>query len=228
MSGGTPLLTGRGLHKSFGPIPALRGMDLRVDAGEVLAVMGPSGSGKSTLLHCLAGILTPDAGEVLFDGRRVDHMPDRERSRLRRTEFGFVFQFGQLVPELPVLENVALPLLLGGTGRRAAVAAAEEWLPRLGLDGIRHRLPGELSGGQGQRVAIGRALIAGPRLVLADEPTGSLDSVAADDVMELLVTTAKAERVGVVLVTHEPRVAAYADRQVTVRDGRVVQPAAIP
>jgi putative ABC transport system ATP-binding protein len=228
MSGGTPLLTGRGLHKSFGPIPALRGMDLRVDAGEVLAVMGPSGSGKSTLLHCLAGILTPDAGEVLFDGRRVDHMPDRERSRLRRTEFGFVFQFGQLVPELPVLENVALPLLLGGTGRRAAVAAAEEWLPRLGLDGIRHRLPGELSGGQGQRVAIARALIAGPRLVLADEPTGSLDSVAADDVMELLVTTAKAERVGVVLVTHEPRVAAYTDRQVTVRDGRVVQPAAIP
>jgi putative ABC transport system ATP-binding protein len=228
MSGGTPLLTGRGLHKSFGPIPALRGMDLRVDAGEVLAVMGPSGSGKSTLLHCLAGILTPDAGEVLFDGRRVDHMPDRERSRLRRTEFGFVFQFGQLVPELPVLENVALPLLLGGRGRRAAVAAAEEWLPRLGLDGIRHRLPGELSGGQGQRVAIARALIAGPRLVLADEPTGSLDSVAADDVMELLVTTAKAERVGVVLVTHEPRVAAYADRQVTVRDGRVVQPAAIP
>jgi putative ABC transport system ATP-binding protein len=228
MSGGTPLLTGRGLHKSFGPIPALRGMDLRVDAGEVLAVMGPSGSGKSTLLHCLAGILTPDAGEVLFDGRRVDHMPDRERSRLRRTEFGFVFQFGQLVPELPVLENVALPLLLGGRGRRAAVAAAEEWLPRLGLDGIRHRLPGELSGGQGQRVAIARALIAGPRLVLADEPTGSLDSVAADDVMELLVTTAKAERVGVVLVTHEPRVAAYTDRQVTVRDGRVVQPAAIP
>ena len=228
MSGGTPLLTGRGLHKSFGPIPALRGMDLRVDAGEVLAVMGPSGSGKSTLLHCLAGILTPDAGEVLFDGRRVDHMPDRERSRLRRTEFGFVFQFGQLVPELPVLENVALPLLLGGRGRRAAVAAAEEWLPRLGLDGIRHRLPGELSGGQGQRVAIARALIAGPRLVLADEPTGSLDSVAADDVMELLVTTAKAERVGVVLVTHEPRVAAYTDRQVTVRDGRVAQPAAIP
>jgi putative ABC transport system ATP-binding protein len=228
MSGATPLLTGRGLHKSFGPTPAPRGMDLSVDAGEVLAVTGPSGSGKSTLLHCLAGILTPDAGEVTFDGRRVDHMPDRERSRLRRAEFGFVFQFGQLVPELPVLENVALPLLLGGRGRRAAVAAAFEWLPRLGLDGLGHRLPGELAGGQGQRVAIARALIAGPRLVLADEPTGSLDSVAADDVMELLVTTAKAERVGVVVVTHEPRVAAYADRRVTVRDGRVVQPAAVP
>jgi putative ABC transport system ATP-binding protein len=228
MSRATPLLTGRGLHKSFGPTPALRGMDLRVHAGEVLAVMGPSGSGKSTLLHCLAGILTPDAGEVTFDGRRVDRMPDRERSRLRRAEFGFVFQFGQLVPELPVLENVALPLLLGGRGRRAAVAAAFEWLPRLGLDGLGHRLPGELSGGQAQRVAIARALIAGPRLVLADEPAGSLDSVAADDVMELLVTTAQAEHVGVVVVTHEPRVAAYADRQVTMRDGRVAQPAAVP
>jgi putative ABC transport system ATP-binding protein len=228
MSGDTPLLTGRGLHKSFGPTPALRGMDLSVGAGEVLAVMGPSGSGKSTLLHCLGGILTPDSGEVTFDGRRLDHLPDRERSQLRRTELGFVFQFGQLVPELPVLENVALPLLLGGRGRRAAVATAFEWLPRLGLDGLGQRLPGELSGGQGQRVAIARALIAGPRLVLADEPTGSLDSVAADDVMELLVTTAKAERVGVVVVTHEPRVAAYADRQVTMRDGRVAQPTAVP
>jgi putative ABC transport system ATP-binding protein len=157
MSGATPLLTGRGLHKSFGPTPALRGMDLSVDAGEVLAVMGPSGSGKSTLLHCLAGILAPDSGEVTFDGRR-----------------------------------------------------------------------GEPAGGQGQRAAIARALIAGPRLVFADEPTGSLDSVAADEVMELLVTTAKDERIGIVVVTHEPRVAAYADRRVNVRDGRVVQPAAVP
>jgi putative ABC transport system ATP-binding protein len=228
VSGDTRLLTGRGLRKSFGATPALRGMDLSVDAGEVLAVMGPSGSGKSTLLHCLAGILTPDAGEVTFDGRRVDQLPDRERSRLRRAEFGFVFQFGQLVPELPVLENVALPLLLGGRGRRAAVAAAEEWLPRLGLDGLGRRLPSELAGGQVQRAAIARALIAGPRLVFADEPTGSLDSVAADEVMELLVTTAREERIGVVVVTHEPRVAAYADRRVTMRDGRVVQPAAVP
>jgi putative ABC transport system ATP-binding protein len=228
MSGDIRLLTGRGLRKSFGPTPALRGMDLSVDAGEVLAVMGPSGSGKSTLLHCLAGILTPDSGEVTFAGRRVDQLPDRERSRLRRTEFGFVFQFGQLVPELPVLENVGLPLLLGGRGRQAAMAAAEEWLPRLGLDGLGRRLPGELAGGQVQRAAIARALIAGPRLVFADEPTGSLDSVAADEVMELLVATAKEERIGIVVVTHEPRVAAYADRRVTMRDGRVVQPAAVP
>jgi putative ABC transport system ATP-binding protein len=223
---GTPLLTGRGLHKSFGPIPALRGVDVSVHPGEVLALMGPSGAGKSTLLHCLAGILTPDSGEVVFDGQRIDRLPDRQRSRLRRVSFGFVFQFGQLVPELPVLENIALPLLLAGRGR-PALAAAETWLPRLGLDRLGPRLPGELSGGQGQRVAIARALIAGPQLIFADEPTGSLDSVAADEVMELLVSTAKTEGTGVIVVTHEARVAAYADRTVTVRDGVVVQPATV-
>ncbi|HZM82116.1 MAG TPA: ABC transporter ATP-binding protein [Candidatus Limnocylindrales bacterium] len=219
-----PLLAGRGLHKRFGPTPALRGADISVAADEVLAIMGPSGSGKSTLLHCLAGILTPDAGEVFFDGRRIDRLFDRERSRLRRTVFGFVFQFGHLVPELPLLDNIALPLLLDGEGRRAATAAARQWLPRLGLEGVAHRLPGEISGGQGQRAAIARALVAGPRVVFADEPTGSLDSVAADQVMELLVTTAKAVNTSVVVVTHEPRVAAYADRQITVRDGQIVQP----
>jgi putative ABC transport system ATP-binding protein len=227
MTGG-PLLTGRGLHKSYGPTPALRGVDLTVHAGEVLAVMGPSGSGKSTLLHCLAGILTPDAGEVTFDGRRIDRLGDRQRSMLRRTSFGFVFQFGQLVPELPVLENIALPLLLGGSRRGAAMTAARQWLPRLSLDGLEGRMSGEISGGQGQRVAIARALISAPRLVFADEPTGSLDSVAADQVMEMLVDTAKADGVGVVMVTHEARVAAFADRRVTLRDGRVVQPAVVP
>jgi putative ABC transport system ATP-binding protein len=223
-----PLLLGRGLHKAFGPVPALRGVDICVATGEILAVMGPSGSGKSTLLHCLAGILTPDAGEVIFDGQRIDRTPDKQRSLLRRTEFGFVFQFGQLVPELPVRENIAFPLLLGGMGRRAALARAQQWVSRLGLEGSADRLPGEVSGGQGQRAAIARALIAGPRIVFADEPTGSLDSVAADQVMELLVATAKTEGVSVVLVTHEARVAAYADRQVTVRDGRTMLPAAMP
>ena len=223
-----PMLTGAGLHKSFGPVPALRGAGLSIEAGEVLAVMGPSGSGKSTLLHCLAGILTPDAGEVIFDGQRIDRLGDAQRSRLRRTAFGFVFQFGQAVPELPVLENIALPLLLAGQRRRAAMATAARWLPRLGLDGLGQRLPGELSGGQVQRVAVARALIAGPRLVFADEPTGSLDSVAADQVMELLVDIARAERVGVVVVTHEARVAAYADRRLTVRDGHVAQRATVP
>src|SRR6476469_1255532 len=131
MSEGTRLLIGKGLQKSFGLTPALRGVDLSVEAGEMLAVMGPSGSGKSTLLHCLAGILTPDSGEVLFEGQRIDRMPDRQRSRLRRSVFGFVFQFGQLVPELPVVENIALPLLLAGKRRREATKAAKDWLPRL-------------------------------------------------------------------------------------------------
>ncbi|HZN72761.1 MAG TPA: ABC transporter ATP-binding protein [Micromonosporaceae bacterium] len=223
----TELLAGRGLHKSFGLSHALRGADLSVAAGEVLAVMGPSGSGKSTLLHCLAGILTPDRGEVVFDGRRIDRMLDGQRTRLRRSVFGFVFQFGQLVPELPVLDNIALPLLLSGKGRRVAIAAARTWLTRLGLEGLERRLPGEISGGQGQRVAIARALVTGPRIVFADEPTGSLDTVAGDQVMELLVSAAKEEDASVVMVTHEPRVAAYADRRITVRDGRTVQPAVV-
>jgi putative ABC transport system ATP-binding protein len=213
------ILRAEGLHHSFGPVPALRGAGITLDEGEIVAVMGPSGSGKSTLLHCLAGILRPDAGEVHFSGRRIDDLPDRDRVELRRSVFGFVFQFGQLVPELPIAENVALPLLLGGRRRRAALAAAEPWLARLGLDGLGDRLPGELSGGQGQRAAVARALVTGPRIVFADEPTGSLDSVAADDVMELLVGTARAEDTSVLLVTHEPRVAAYADRTVLVRDG---------
>ncbi|MEV6299003.1 ABC transporter ATP-binding protein [Actinoplanes sp. NPDC051861] len=213
------LLKGRDLHRSFGRVQALRGACLELAAGEIVAVIGPSGSGKSTLLHCLAGILAPDLGEVWFDGRRLDELPDRERAVLRRSEFGFVFQFGQLIPELPAIENIALPLLLAGRRRRDALAEAGTWLTRLGLDGLDTRMPGELAGGEGQRVALARALITGPRIVFADEPTGALDSIAADQVMELLVDTARELGAGVLLVTHEPRVAAYADRTVLVRDG---------
>ena len=215
----TELLTGRDLHKSFGLTAALRGACISLNQGEIVAVMGPSGCGKSTLLHCLAGILRPDAGEVRFAGQRIDQLPDRQRVQLRRTTFGFVFQFGQLVPELPAVENIALPLLLAGQRRSAALAAATTWLDRLGLDGLGARLPGELSGGQGQRVALARALIANPQVVFADEPTGSLDSVAADQVMELLVDTAREQGTSVVVVTHEARVAAYADRTLLIRDG---------
>jgi putative ABC transport system ATP-binding protein len=215
----SPLLTADDLHKSFGPVPALRGASIAVAKGEVVAVMGPSGSGKSTLLHCLAGLLRPDSGEVRYGGRRIDVLPDRERARLRRSTFGFVFQFGQLVPELTVRENIAMPLLLAGQRRRVAFAAVEPWLARLGLEGLGDRLPGDLSGGQGQRAAVGRALIAGPEMVFADEPTGSLDSVASDEVMDLLVDVARREGTSVLVVTHEPRVAACADRTVLVRDG---------
>jgi putative ABC transport system ATP-binding protein len=183
--------------------------------------MGPSGSGKSTLLHCLAGILVPDSGEVWFAGQRVDTMPEQRRSALRRDRFGFVFQFGQLVPELTAQENVALPLLLAGTRRAAALPRARAWLDRLGLDGLGGRRSGELSGGQAQRVALARAMVAEPEVLFADEPTGSLDSLTGEQVMNLLVESARAHGTTVVLVTHEPRVAAYADREAIVRDGRV-------
>ena len=216
-----PVLEGRGLVKRFGTTEALRGISAEIRAGEIVAVMGPSGSGKSTLLHCLAGIVRPDAGTVLFDGRRIDDLGERERTRLRRTQFGFVFQFGQLVPELPALENVALPLLLDGARRSHALAAAAAWFPRLGLDGLEGRRPGEMSGGQAQRVAVARALALEPRVVFADEPTGSLDSLAGEQVMDQLTTAARASGTTVVLVTHEARIAAYADREIIVRDGRI-------
>ena len=213
------VLAGRALVKSFGATPALRGADIEVAPGEMVAVMGPSGSGKSTLLHCLAGILPPDTGEVWFDGQRIDDLPEPARSRLRRDRFGFVFQFGQLVPELPVLENVMLPLLLAGARMRSARATAGGLLDRLGLDGLQRRRPGELSGGQAQRVAVARAVVGQPEVVFADEPTGSLDSLAGEMVMGLLVDRAREQGATVVLVTHDARVASFADRQVVVRDG---------
>jgi putative ABC transport system ATP-binding protein len=210
---------------SFGTTPALRGASLAVENGEIVAVMGPSGSGKSTLLHCLAGILRPDAGEVHFDDRRIDALSEAARSALRRDRFGFVFQFGQLVPELTAEENVALPLLLRGVRRAEALDAAQDWFVRLDLDGMQRRRSGELSGGQAQRVALARGLVGRPDVLFADEPTGALDSLTGEHVMELLVGAARDHGTTVVLVTHEPRVAAYADREVMVRDGRVTTPA---
>jgi putative ABC transport system ATP-binding protein len=220
-SGGC-LIEARDVYRSFGHTPALTGASLAVTTGEILAVMGPSGSGKSTLLHCLAGIFTPDKGEVWFDGERLDTLSDTRRTELRRTAFGFVFQFGQLVPELTVTDNIALPLLLGRTGRKAAYARAAGWLPRLGLDGLGARRTGELSGGEAQRVALERAVVAQPKVLFADEPTGSLDTLTGELVMDLLVGVAREEGTTVVLVTHDARVAAYADREVLVRDGKVI------
>jgi putative ABC transport system ATP-binding protein len=216
-----PLLTAEELQLSFGPTQALNSASLRVYAGEVLALMGPSGSGKSTLLHCLAGILTPDSGRVSFAGRDLTAMSDAERSALRRTEFGFVFQFGQLVPELSCLENVALPLRLAGVGRREAQRCAADWLDRLEVADVASKRPGQASGGQGQRVAVARALVTGPRVIFADEPTGALDSLNGERVMQLLTAAARDAGTAVVLVTHEARVAAYSDREAVVRDGRV-------
>ena len=223
-----PVLAARGVTRSFGATEALRGADLTVGYGEVLAVMGPSGSGKSTLLHCLAGILRPDEGEVWFAGRRTDQLGERARTELRRRSFGFVFQFGQLVPDLPAIENVMLPLLLAGQARAAAREQAAALLAQLELDGLEQRRPGELSGGQAQRVAVARALVIRPEVIFADEPTGSLDSLAGLRVMQLLTGAARAQGATVVLVTHEARVAAYSDREVVVRDGQVTTLATTP
>ena len=219
--GTTKIIEASDLFLSFGQTPALRGASLRVEQGEIVAVMGPSGSGKSTLLHCLAGILVPERGKVWFGGQRLDTLSDDRRSTLRRDRFGFVFQSGQLVPELTADENVALPLLLSGTRRGAAMAAARRWFGPLGLDGLEHRRSGELSGGQAQRVALARGLVAGPEVLFADEPTGSLDSVAGELVMDLLTAAVREHGTTVILVTHDARVAAYADREVVVRDGKV-------
>lgn len=215
------LLRARELHKTFGSTSALRGAGVSVHKGEVLAVMGPSGSGKSTLLHCLAGIIAPDSGSIAYGGKDMVAMSDAERSALRRTEFGFVFQFGQLVPELTCLENVALPLRLSGMKRKPAEAAARQWLERLEVGDLGERRPGDVSGGQGQRVAVARALVTTPKVVFADEPTGALDSLNGELVMGLLTDAARETSAAVVLVTHEPRVAAHSDREIVVRDGVV-------
>ncbi|MFD9909489.1 ABC transporter ATP-binding protein [Streptomyces sp. NPDC059063] len=214
------LLTAHGLRKAYGPTTALDGAEFSIHPGEVVAVMGPSGSGKSTLLHCLAGIVRPDAGEISYNGRQLTGMTDTELSALRRSEFGFVFQFGQLVPELTCVENVALPLRLNGARRKDAERTALTWMERLEVDDVGGKRPGEVSGGQGQRVAVARALATSPRVIFADEPTGALDSLNGERVMELLTDAARSANAAVVLVTHETRVAAYSDREIVVRDGR--------
>lgn len=222
----SPVLSARGLHHSFGQTEALRGVDLDVHAGEVLAVMGPSGSGKSTLLHCLAGVLVPDVGSVTYrtNGRSpmvISALGEPQRARLRLTDFGFVFQFGQLLPELTAADNVSIPLLLAGTRRPEALRRSTELLERLGLDGMGAKLPGELSGGQAQRVAVARALVTSPAVLFADEPTGSLDSLASENVLTLMLELVREAGTTVVMITHDARTAAYADREVIVRDGSV-------
>jgi putative ABC transport system ATP-binding protein len=218
---GTPLIQAIGLHKSFGATQALRGIDLDVNQGEVLAVMGPSGSGKSTLIHCLAGVLAPDEGQVVIGDTDVTALSADKRARLRLESIGFVFQFGQLLPDLTALDNVALPLLMNGTGRRAATVRARKWLDRLDLSDQATKVPGDMSGGQAQRVAIARALVTQPSVIFADEPTGSLDSVAGEKVLTAMLEAVRESNTTVVLITHDARTAAYADREVIVRDGKL-------
>lgn len=215
------LLSTNDITKNFGAVKALAGITLDIAAGESVAIMGPSGSGKSTLLHCLSGVLTPNHGSVVFAGRELTAMSDEERSHLRLSEFGFVFQDGQLIPELPARENVALPLMLTGTRRRVALSRADEALAKLGIGDLTTRRPAEMSGGQAQRVAIARALTGNPKVVFADEPSGALDQATGHEVMQLLTATVSQAGAALVMVTHDLSVASWCSRLVEIRDGLV-------
>lgn len=221
------VLEASGLTKTYGTTVALAGVDLVVPAGESVAIMGASGSGKTTLLHCLAGIVTPDAGTVRLSTPAgpvlVNTLGDAQRSALRRSMFGFVFQQGLLIPELTAVENVAMPLMLGGMPRSAAEQHAGSWLAALGLaERLTSRI-GELSGGQVQRVAIARAQVAAPAVVFADEPTGALDSHTSAEVMAALIGSTTEQGRTLVVVTHDEEVAARCGRVVRLRDGRIVE-----
>ena len=214
-----------GMHKEFGEgaarVQAVRGVDVSVEAGEFLAVMGPSGCGKSTLLHVLGGVEPPTSGQVLLDGADLGNLSDAARSVIRRRRIGFVFQKMNLLPTLSSIENVALPLQIDGVARRTALQRAEQILDRVGLADRRTHFPHELSGGEQQRVAIARALIIEPAVLLADEPTGALDSANGQRVMELLCDCVAAGQT-VVMVTHDPGMAERAARRITMKDGQIV------
>ncbi|MCL4251960.1 MAG: ABC transporter ATP-binding protein [Anaerolineae bacterium] len=204
------------------PIPAVRDVNLTVEEGEFLAIMGPSGSGKSTLLYMLGGLDKPTSGKVWLRDSELSALNDDALSRMRRTEFGFVFQFFNLIPVLTAQENVAIPLILDGVPRARALKQADDALARVGLaDRTMHR-PTELSGGQQQRVALARALVTTPAVILADEPTGNLDSRSSDDVVQMLRRAVDEWKQTLVLVTHDSRVAAFADRIIFLKDGKIV------
>ena len=216
-----PVLEMTAVEHAYRRTVALRGISLSVGAGEIVAVTGPSGCGKSTLLHAAAGIIRPQAGSVRLLGHELETLDETARTQLRRRRVGIVLQFGQLVPELPILENVALPLLLDGHEHASAYTAAKEWLDRAGLEVAGDTPPAELSGGQAQRVAVARALVTGPAVIFADEPTGSMDTIGGEHLLELILGAARDHGTAVVLVTHDNVVAAHADREVRLRDGRV-------
>lgn len=204
-------------------VQAVRGVSLRVIGGEFVSIMGPSGSGKSTLLHLLGALDTPTTGRALFHGQDLHRMSDRQRSHLRRNQIGFVFQFFNLLPTLTAGENVAMPMLLGGVGRRSALQQAEAALERVGLSHRLDHFPEEMSGGEMQRVAVARALVTEPAAVLCDEPTGNLDSVNAKEILNLLRSLPEAGRRAVVVVTHDPVAAAVGDRIIHIGDGVIAK-----
>lgn len=203
-------------------VSALKGINLTINAGEFVAVMGPSGCGKSTLLHLVGGLDKPSNGKVLLNGQDVSQMADAQLTEVRRRQIGFIFQFFNLILVLTAVENAALPLVLDGIKQNEAHTKAASWLQKVGLSDRTGNRPDQLSGGQQQRVAIARALAAEPNLVLADEPTGNLDSRAADEIAGLLRQVADEWGRAVLMVTHDPRIAAYSDRIIFLKDGTIV------
>ncbi|MGK8362011.1 ABC transporter ATP-binding protein [Corynebacterium amycolatum] len=211
----------RDITKSYNSAPVLTGISLTVEPGETVAVMGPSGSGKSTLLHCMSGVLLPDDGDVIFGDTKINSLSDADRSALRLHDFGFVFQDGQLLPELTARENVALPMILQGKKRSKSLALADDVLSRLGLKDLTRRRPGQMSGGQAQRVAIARAMAGEPGVIFADEPTGALDQSTGHEVMQQLTALVEQTGTTLVMVTHDVKVADWCRRRVEIRDGLI-------
>ena len=209
------------ITKRFGDVHALAGITMQIGRGETVAIMGPSGSGKSTLLHCLSGVLVPNQGTVNYLGTEISSLDDAKRSRLRLRQFGFVFQDGQLIYELPARENVALPLMLTGISRFKALRSADEMLSKLGIYQLKDRRPGDMSGGQAQRVAIARALVGNPGVVFADEPSGALDQATGHEMMQMLTAVVKQAGAALVLVTHDANVARWCSRLIEIRDGLI-------
>ncbi len=216
------LIEARDLTLSYGNTPALQGCSIAIGHGERVAMMGPSGSGKSSLLHCLAGVLVPTTGSVTVAGQRLEKLSDAQRSRLRLAHMGVVFQFGDLVPELTLRENVMLPAQLLGMRAGEARDRATELLERLQIGAVADRRAGAVAGGQAQRAAVARALVHGPDIVLADEPTGSLDTISAEVVLDALVDLTTRSGASLLVVTHDHQVASHLDRLVTLRDGIVM------
>jgi putative ABC transport system ATP-binding protein len=214
-----PVVSARNLRLRYGDTSALNGASLELQAAERVALMGPSGSGKSSLLHCLAGVVTPQNGEIWFEGERLDRLSEARRSAVRLQRMGMVFQFGDLVPELTLVENVLLPLRILGTRRRAARTAAMELLDRLGVADVADHRTGAVSGGQAQRAAVARALVHQPAVVFADEPTGSLDSVTAERVLDAMVSLTRESGAALFVVTHDNIVASHLDRHLVMHDG---------
>lgn len=214
------MLSAKNIALSFGATPALRGVDFELRSGECVTVVGPSGSGKSTLLFCLAGILTPDRGEVTWQGRPLSRLDDELRAAIRLRDFGIVLQFARLVPELSLLENVMLPLLLTGARRREAARRALHLLERLDVATHADRRPAQVSGGQAQRAAIARAVVHGPAVVFADEPTGALDRRTGDVALRMLFELVEESGSSLVMVTHDERLATRATRVTRLVDGR--------